>query len=132
MASKTMLSEREIWTRRKIFCRIESRIERALPVGVFVRKGQPVHLPRVAGCPVYHLPFTLHPIVNLKNRKLCEAVVCLPAASFPSVLPTSRYHTSGKPCFCPAHCTHYEAWRRSTLAVRRSQEAPGRGVIGKR
>jgi hypothetical protein len=37
---------------------------------------------------------------------MCKAVVCLPAAAFPSVLPTSRYHTSGKPYFCPAHCKH--------------------------
>jgi hypothetical protein len=67
-----MPSEREIWTRRKIFCKMESRIERA-PLWVCSLGGQPESLSRCAGCSVYHLPSTVHPIVNLKNRNCARS-----------------------------------------------------------
>jgi hypothetical protein len=34
---------------------------------VFVKKGQPVPLPKVSGCPAKNLPSTLHPIDKRKN-----------------------------------------------------------------
>jgi hypothetical protein len=83
MASKTMPSEREIWTRQKIFCNIEARMWTCLPYGRACEEGAA----RIFWQRGYWLSFLPSALYSTPNRqhekqKLCKVVVsCLPAAS---------------------------------------------------
>src|SRR5437763_9838559 len=75
-ARKTRPSELEIWTRRKIFCRIESRIERALPVGVFARRGSQKLFAEELAVPLKTCPLLYTRSYTLKNTKcICPRCV---------------------------------------------------------
>jgi hypothetical protein len=51
------------------------------PDGVCSTKGQPETFCGESGCPAYHLPSTVLQSHPAEKQKLCEAVVCLPAAA---------------------------------------------------
>jgi hypothetical protein len=78
-----MPSEREIWTRRKIFCNIESRMWTCLPYGRACEEGAA----RIFWQRGYWLSFLPSAFYSTPNRqhekqKLCKVVVsCLPAVS---------------------------------------------------
>jgi hypothetical protein len=76
---QTMPSEREIWIRRKIRCKIEARIERALPMGCVRPEGQPATFAKeILAVPSTICRLLCTSIVKLKNIN-CASRGMLPA-----------------------------------------------------